>query len=120
MQVERYIPKDLFPCSSEYKYYKNPYYIVAPDYTHKSSGIRILHELCSILNQFGYEAYVVTGKTNGDLWTPILTDETKIAHYKAKKTPIVVYPEVIKGTPLNMGAPVRYVLNYPGFIGGDV
>jgi len=120
MQVERDIPKDLFPCSSEYKYDRNPYYIVAPDYTHRSSGIRILHELCSILNQFGYEAYVVTGKTNGDLWTPRLTDETKVAHYEAQKKPIVVYPEVVKGTPLNLGVAVRYVLNYPGFVGGDV
>jgi len=119
MQVEKNIPKDLFPCSSEYKYEKNPYYIVAPDYTHKSSGIRILHELCSILNQFGCEAYVITGKTRGDLWTPRLTDETKAAHYESQKTPIVVYPEVVKGTPLNLGLPVRYVLNYPGLLGGD-
>jgi glycosyltransferase involved in cell wall biosynthesis len=119
MQIKRSINEGSIPCSSAYKQETNPYYIVAPDYNHKSSGIRVLHELCSILNKFGYEAYVVTGKTNGDLWTPRLTEETKAAHYSSKKIPVVVYPEVVKGTPLNIGLPARYVLNYPGFLGGD-
>jgi glycosyltransferase involved in cell wall biosynthesis len=119
MQIQRDIVEGLIPCSSAYKQETNPYYIVAPDYNHKSSGIRVLHELCSILNKFGYEAYVVTAKTNGDLWTPRLTEETKAAHYSSKKIPVVVYPEVVKGTPLNIGLSVRYVLNYSGFLGGD-
>ena len=118
MQITRGLPQDLFPCSSEYKHSTNPYYIVAPDYTHKSAGIRLLHQLCSLLNQMGYEAYVVTNKTNGELWTPRLTEETKVAHYLAAKKPIVVYPEVIKGRPLGLGLPVRYILNYPGLLGG--
>jgi hypothetical protein len=118
MQITAAIPQDLFPCSSEYQHSANPYYIVAPDYTHKSAGIRLLHQLCSVLNQMGYEAYMVTNKTNGALWTPRLTDETKAAHYLAGKKPIVVYPEVVKGQPLGFGMPVRYVLNYPGLLGG--
>jgi len=119
MQVERDIPKDLFPCSSEYLYHQNPYYIVAPDYTHKSAGIRLLHQLCSALNQMGCEAYVVSNKLNGDLWAPKLTEENKVAHYQAGKKPIVVYPEVVKGQPMGLGIPVRYVLNYPGLLGGS-
>jgi len=118
MQVERYIPKDLFPCSSEYLYNQNPYYIVAPDYTHKSAGIRLMHQLCSALNQMGCEAYVVSNKLNGELWAPKLTEENKVAHYQAGKKPIVVYPEVVKGQPMGFGVPVRYVLNYPGLLGG--
>ena len=118
MQITRGLPQDVFPCSSEYKQPANPYYIVAPDYTHKSAGIRLLHQLCSVLNQMGYEAYVVSNKTNGELWTPRLTEETKVAHYLAGKKPIAVYPEVIKGQPLGLGIPVRYVLNYPGLLGG--
>jgi len=119
MQVERDIPKDLFPCSSEYQYNKNPYYIVAPDYTHKSAGIRLLHQLCSALNQMGNEAYVVTNKINGELWAPKLTEENKVAHYQAGKKPIVVYPEVVKGQPLGLGVPIRFVLNYPGLLGSS-
>jgi hypothetical protein len=118
MQITRGLPEDLYPCTSEYKHSTNPYYIVAPDYTHKSAGIRLLHQLCSVLNQMGYEAYVVTNKTNGELWTPRLTEETKAAHYLAGKKPIVIYPEVVKGQPIGLGLPVRYVLNYPGLLGG--
>jgi len=79
----------------------------------------VLHELCSLLNQLGYEAYVDTPVTSGSLWTPRLTQEVKIAHYLAGKTPVVVYPEVVAGTPMGFGLPVRYVLNYPGLLGGD-
>ena len=79
----------------------------------------MLHELCSLLNQLGYEAYVDTPVTSGSLWTPRLTQEVKIAHYLAGKTPVVVYPEVVAGTPKGFGLPVRYVLNYPGLLGGD-
>jgi glycosyltransferase involved in cell wall biosynthesis len=71
------------------------------------------------LNQLGYEAYVDTPLTAGGLWSPLLTDATKIAHYKAGKKPIVVYPEVVKGVPMGLGLAVRYVLNYPGLLGGD-
>jgi len=102
-----------------YRYDAQPYYIVAPAFRHQSAGIRILHELCSLLNQLGYEAYVDTPLTSGSLWTPRLTQEVKIAHYRAGKTPVVVYPEVIAGTPMGLGLPVRYVLNYPGLLGGD-
>ena len=119
MQINRTVPENLLPCSSEYLQKTNPYYIVAPDYSQRSSGIRVLHELCSVLNQMGYESYVTSVKTNGDLWTPRLSEEIKTAHYCAKKIPIVVYPEVVKGQPINIGLPVRYVLSYPGFIGGD-
>jgi glycosyltransferase involved in cell wall biosynthesis len=117
MNAKRHLPENLAPCSSVYKSLGSPYYIVAPDYTHKSAGIRVLHQLCSALNQMGYEAYVVANKTNGEYWTPRLTEEVKAAHYKANKKPIVVYPEVTKGQPLGLGVPVRYILNYPGLLG---
>ena len=119
MQVERVISGEIFPCSSEYQQNQNPYYIVAPDYTHKSAGIRLLHQLCSALNQLGSEAYVVTNKVNGELWTPKLTEENKASHYQAGKKPIVVYPEVVKGQPLGLGVPIRFVLNYPGLLGSS-
>lgn len=119
MNIERQLPQDILPCSTLYQSDSQPYYIVAPAYRHQSAGVRLLHEMCSLLNQMGYEAYVDAPQTSGHLWTPRLTDVTKIAHYKAGKTPIVVYPEVVKGTPLELGLPVRYVLNFPGYLGGD-
>jgi GT2 family glycosyltransferase len=108
------------PCSNHYKNSTSPYYLVAPNYSAKSAGIRLLHEMCSLLNQLGYESYVHADGCNGELWTPKLTEDVKLGHFQARKTPIVVYPEVVKGLPLNIGVPVRYVLNVPGLLGqGD-
>ena len=119
MRIKKTIPDNTLPCSTNYRTDAHPYYIVAPAYRQQSAGIRLLHDLCSLLNQMGYEAYVDSPQTSGMLWTPQLTDQLKIAHYKAGKTPIVVYPEVVKKTPMGLGQPVRYVLNYPGYLGGE-
>jgi len=57
--------------------------------------------------------------THPDLITPLLTPDIVAAHYDAERTPIVVYPEIVGGNPLKADCVVRYVLNYPGFLGGD-
>ena len=119
MKIEKIVPEDTLPCSTNCQTDSQPYYILAPAYRHQSAGIRLLHELCSLLNQLGYEAYVDSPATSGRLWTPQLTEQVKIAHYKAGKHPIVIYPEVMSGTPMGLGLAVRYVLNYPGLLGGD-
>lgn len=119
VRIERKIDSDALPCSSNYQHNAQPYYIVCPPYRQQSAGIRLLHELCSVLNQMGYEAYVDSSSTLGTLWTPCLTQATKLAHYRAGKKPIVVYPEVVTGSPMGLGQVVRYVLNYPGLLGGD-
>jgi GT2 family glycosyltransferase len=97
---------------------RSPYYIYIGDYNERSSGIRVLHLLCHILNIHGYESYVICGKSNPELWTPSLTDDIINKHYLKKRKPIVIYPEVVPGTPLEIGVNVRYILNVPGFIGG--
>lgn len=111
------MPHDLNP-TDYYRAQRAPYYIVAPDFHEASSGIRVLHYLCHILNSRGLEAYIHSGKVNPALWTPALTDEIMEAHYLAARKPIVVYPEIVSGTPLGMGIKVRYMLNKPGFIAG--
>ena len=119
MHIEKRLPEALLPCSTNYRFDAQPYYIVAPPFRQQSAGIRLLHELCSLLNQLGYEAYIDAPVVSGHLWTPRLTEVTKIGHHLAGKTPIVVYPEVVSKTPLNLGVAVRYVLNYPSLLGGD-
>ncbi len=39
---------------------RNPYYIVAPEYTRHSAGIKVLHMLCNALNRAGERAYLIT------------------------------------------------------------
>lgn len=114
---------DSYPTLPKQK--RHPYYVVAPNYERKSAGIRTLHFLCHWLNRRGYPAYIQTpgGKrgqvTHPDLITPLLTPEVVAAHEDAQRTPIVVYPEIVSGNPLNADCVARYVLNYPGLLGGD-
>lgn len=98
-----------------------PYYIYALDYRETSSGICALHYLCHALNLEGFEAYVAgTTVLNGQLKTPLLTEEVVKHHAAQQRTPIAVYPEVITGNPLSAKAVVRYMLNREGIINGNL
>jgi hypothetical protein len=57
--------------------------------------------------------------TNADLQTPILTQAIIDYHFELGIKPIVLYPEVVDGNPLEADCVVRWVLNFPGLLGGD-
>ena len=104
----------------------NPIYIYAPGYISFSAGIKNLHFLCHALNVHGFTAYMVIHgtlypdipKTNPDLITPVLDEELRNQHFKNGRVPIVIYPESIPGNPLNAQFVIRWLLNYPGALGG--
>lgn len=97
---------------------RRPYYILAPNYTRLSAGIRVLHLLCHYLNKLGEEAYVFTEQTDNSLRTPILTQEIVDRHKATNRSPIAIYPEVVHGNPFQAASVVRYILNHPGLLGG--
>jgi hypothetical protein len=107
----------------------NPYYIVAPPFTTLSAGIKSLHVLCDALNREGERAHILpfgdesyryrTDITEPDLLTPILTQHCLRRHFDEGLAPILVYPEIVAGNPYSSDCVVRYVLNYPGLLGGD-
>lgn len=105
---------------------KNPIYIYAPGYISFSAGIKNLHFLCHALNVNGFAAYMVIHgtlypdipKINSDLITPVLDKELRDQHFKDGRVPIVIYPESIPGNPLNAQFVIRWLLNYPGALGG--
>ncbi len=89
-----------------------PYLIVAPSYTEKSAGAKVLHVLCDALNKVGQKAYICPmGEItfHPDLDTPL---------YKGEEDPIVIYPEIVNGNPLNARHVVRYLLYYAGIYAG--
>ena len=89
--------------------------IVAPSYTHKSSGVRALYRLGYHLNAAGYSAAMTPMGDRIDTvpdW-PIVVHEGPVADS------IVVYPEVVSGNPLNAEKVVRWALNTPGLLGGE-
>ncbi len=79
---------------------KSPYIIMAPPYRNNSGGVRAIYELRNHLESRGYEAKIFQTGT-------------------ALSNSIVVYPETVSGNPMKGRTVVRYVLNYPGKLGGD-
>lgn len=107
----------------------SPYYIAALPYTRFSAGVKALHLLCHSLNRRGQNAYMLPIGNEGlfeqdefcdaDLLTPILTPQLAKRHLEEGPAPITVYPEIISGNPFGGASVVRYVLNYPGILGGN-
>ena len=105
---------------------RHPYYIVAPRYIGTSAGVKALHLLCHTLNRTGERAYLVVHPnwtlkdfTHPDLLTPVLTPEGEALDFSRGLTPITVYAETVAGNPFAAPFVVRYVLNFPGLLGGD-
>jgi len=88
--------------------------ITAPSYNPSIGGAIVLHKLCHILNELGYDAYLFpTLKLNGTLDWFYLNDSynTKIADSIDPKNDIIVYPEIEFGNPFEGRNVVRYILN---------
>jgi glycosyltransferase involved in cell wall biosynthesis len=107
------------------------FYIVAPPYITQSAGIRVLHLLCHLINaQEGCLAFIayqpgtghwkIKNYTNPSLHTPFLAAKEIKQHKKNGLLPIVIYPEVVWGNPYQATRVARYLLNFPGLLGGPV
>ncbi len=91
-----------------------PYYIYCPPFRETSGGVRAMHYLCHWLNESGEEAYLINEGTSDKLNTPVLKPEIGDRHRLEGREPVVIYPEVIHGNPLQARHVVRYLLNIPG------
>ncbi len=105
---------------------RSPYYVVAPNYIRASAGIKALHMLCHALNRAGETAYMVIHPfyprpdraTHPYLLTPLLDAARLQQHYDDGVCPITVYPETVHGNPFGAPLVARYLLNFPGLLGG--
>jgi hypothetical protein len=88
--------------------------IAAPSYNPSIGGGIVLHKLCHILNELGYDAYLYpTLKLNGQINHFILNENysTKIAESLDPENDIVIYPEIEPGNPFECKNIIRYILN---------
>lgn len=116
-------------------------------YSHRydinSGGLIVLHFLCHLLNNLGYEAYLWPSyRPIFNSKRPIKSLGQFVKYYRKElhrsfivnknwNTPIakrgqelenaiVIYPEVVDGNPLNAKDVVRWLLHKPGFHGGKI
>jgi hypothetical protein len=77
-------------------------------------GIKVMHKLCHLLNEFGYESYLMPIHIRDEFLTyydntPIITEEL----LNDIENCIVIYPEGVKYNPLNSKHVVRWMLGPP-------
>lgn len=99
------------------------FYIYVPGYRENSAGIRVLYRLCNGLNLSGFNAFIVRHNPSEspdphNFVAPILTKELRDLHFYLKSKIVTIYSETVVGNPLNAKNIVRYLLNFPGELGG--
>ena len=101
------------------------FYIYTPRWRDNAAGIKALHLLCDAINQKGGSAWLVFSNPslrnsgiNHDLKTPVLTRRILKKHKTLGLNPSVIYTETIAGNPLHANRVIRWLLNYPGSLGG--
>ncbi|WJV52151.1 glycosyltransferase [Prodigiosinella aquatilis] len=100
---------------------KYPYYITSPDYRESSSGIRVLHRLCHLINEQGGEAYMVgCNVVNPDWNAPLLSVDDSQRHQSNGGVFIAIYPEIISGNPIDAPVCVRFMLNKEALLNGNM
>lgn len=103
----------------------NPIYIYAPPFVTWSAGIRVLHQLCDQLNKNGVPAWIALHgpeskpEVSSQLDTPVLTREILQFHTERGLKAVAIYPETIRGNPLNASVIITWMLNSPKLLGGE-
>tara|TARA_B100000424_G_C22937006_1_gene498573 strand:- start:775 stop:2448 length:1674 start_codon:yes stop_codon:yes gene_type:complete len=90
------------------------YVIWVDSYRSNSGGIAVLHKLGQKLQEKGCSVYMYSPKSLPGL---NLIDNYGVERIKDEAW--IIYPEIVIGNPLNAKNVIRWVLNSPGYIGGD-
>ncbi|MCA9749973.1 MAG: hypothetical protein KC414_12765 [Romboutsia sp.] len=124
----------------------NLFIVVASSFNENSGGTIALHKLCDLLNKNGNKAYLwplnkalltwrypikslieiikyfyrLLKYPNYYKYKTFSSFNTPIAKKRHLKNAIVVYPEIISGNPLFSKKVVRWFLNKPGVLSGEI
>jgi len=82
--------------------------IYSPSYDTNSGGIIVLHKLCHILLELGYDASLYP-MYKGDFYINSTYKSNVSLTYS--KDDIIIYPEIVYGNPLNGNNIIRYIMN---------
>jgi hypothetical protein len=97
---------------------KRGYIIVAPNYAPNSAGIIYLYRLCDELNRRGFPSCIAgSNLTTWDLMAPLICWGK--ARQLCANGYTAIYHENVRGNPLRASSVARWVLNRPGWLGGD-
>jgi hypothetical protein len=99
--------------------------VYAPQIQNWSAGNRALHNLCGEIAKTGFNAWVaIHGPINKrkpltleELRDNVLTKKIQKKLHEKKQISIGIYPETVKGNPLNADITVSWILNYAGLLG---
>lgn len=91
------------------------YIITAPTLS-KSNGVKLLYLMYVNLLRRGQKARMFSPKVHLPGFNYISSEE--IDTDEIRENAIIIYPEIVVGNPFNIRNVVRYVLYYPGVIGG--
>jgi hypothetical protein len=104
---------------------RTPFYIYAPPLIEASAGVRLMYQLCHMVNAQGGQAWMLPDGTASDgrshsltYTAPLLTESVARAHFRLGSTPVTVYSETVHGNPLQAPVVARWFLNSPGLLGG--
>lgn len=88
--------------------------IASPFYQTIHGGVITLHKLCHILNEIGFDAYMIDFRGNGNSIELNPNYNTKNINLDKvdKEKDIIVYPEIVRGNPYGFKKCVRYILYY--------
>jgi hypothetical protein len=92
----------------------NQIIIASPPYNPSIGGVVVLHKLCHILNELGYNSSLIpTQKLAGGLYQIALNPEynTKLTTEIIPDEDIIIYPEIQEGNPWGINKVVRWILN---------
>ena len=92
--------------------------IWALPFSEKSAGVVSLYRLCERLRFKGYQAFIAGPTGNAPDFDAPLIDEDAAKRLCAMGF-AALYPEIVHGNPYGSKNVLRWVLNRPGFLGGD-
>ena len=82
-------------------------------------GLVVLNKLADLISKLGYDTYIIDKEKKSEKGKAIRILRVEAFEIVKNQNTIVIYPEIVRGNPLNAPHVARWVLYFPGINGGD-